>query len=305
MDKVRAGRIERIAWIAIVGNLLLAIVKILGGVLGGSMAVLGDGIDSTTDVVAAGITVFAARIIAKPPDRKHPYGHSRAETIATKTLAFIIFFVGAQLGLATVHRMFTGEYGGVPEMLAVYAVVLSVGGKFALAYLLIRSGRKLNSSLLIANGKNMQSDVLISGGVLVGLALTQIFQAPELDVVVALGVSLWIMRTAFGIFMESNVELMDGIEDPSVYTGIFQAVEAVDGAANPHRARVRKLANRFLIDLDIEVEGSMTVSEAHAIAVRVEESIKERLENVYDIMVHVEPLGNIEEGERYGLADPP
>ena len=76
MPEHRARRIERIAWIAIAGNLFLAIVKILGGLLGGSMAVLGDGIDSTTDVVAAGITVFAARIIAKPPDREHPYGRS-------------------------------------------------------------------------------------------------------------------------------------------------------------------------------------------------------------------------------------
>ena len=301
MDRERSNQIGRVAWIAIVGNTLLALLKTIAGLMAGSLAVLGDGIDSTTDIVASIITLFAARIISKPPDREHPYGHFRAETIATKTLAFVIFFVGAQLALSTARRILSGEYGRVPELLAIYVTVISILGKIILAFLLTRAGKKLQSSMLLANGKNMQNDILISAGVLVGLVFTQVFRLPLVDSITALAISLWIMKTAFGIFMEANLELMDGNDDPLVYSVIFQAVENVSGAANPHRARVRRLANMYIIDLDIEVESSKTVAQAHDIAIRVEQTIKGQLDNVYDIMVHVEPLGNVETEERYGL----
>ena len=301
MDRERSNQIGRVAWIAIVGNTLLAVLKTIAGLMAGSLAVVGDGIDSTTDIVASIIILFAARIISKPPDREHPYGHFRAETIATKTLAFVIFFVGAQLALSTVRRILSGEYGRVPDLLAIYVTVASILGKIVLAFLLIRAGKKLQSSMLLANGKNMQNDILISAGVLVGLVFTQVFHLPILDSITALAISLWIMKTAYGIFMEANLELMDGNDDPLVYSTIFQAVESVSDAANPHRARVRRLANMYIIDLDIEVESSKTVAQAHDIAARVERTIKGQLDNVYDIMVHVEPLGNVEADERYGL----
>jgi divalent metal cation (Fe/Co/Zn/Cd) transporter len=94
---------------------------------------------------------------------------------------------------------------------------------------------------------------------------------------------------------------MDGLDDPTIYPIVFEAVSEVAEAANPHRARVRQLANMYLIDLDIEVDGTLTVSDAHDVAVRVEERIKQKLDNVYDIMVHVEPLGNVESDERFGI----
>jgi divalent metal cation (Fe/Co/Zn/Cd) transporter len=111
------------------------------------------------------------------------------------------------------------------------------------------------------------------------------------------------MRTAFTIFMESNLELMDGMGDQTIYTAIFKAVDEISGAVNPHRTRVRRLGNMYIIDLDIEVDGKKSVTEAHEIAVQVEQTIKQRVDNVYDIMVHVEPKGNIEVNERFGITD--
>jgi cation diffusion facilitator family transporter len=304
MDRQRSKRIALVSWIAVAGNSALALLKIAAGLRAGSLAVLGDGIDSTTDIFASAITVFAARLIAVPPDREHPYGHFRAETIATKTLSFVIFFAGAQLALSTVRHFISGQYGGVPEIAALYAAAISIAGKLALSVVLGRAGRKLDSSMLLANGKNMQSDILISAGVLAGVAFTQVFRLPLLDSISAALVSLWIMRTAFLIFMESNLELMDGLGDQTVYAAIFKAVGETAGAANPHRTRVRRLGNMYFIDLDIEVDGTKTVTEAHKIAIRVEQTIKQRVDNVYDVMVHVEPRGNVELNERFGVANP-
>ena len=157
--------------------------------------------------------------------------------------------------------------------------------------------------MLIADAKNMGGDVIISSSVLIGLGFTFILKLPILDTITAFAVSLWIMKAAIGIFRETNTELMEGIDDQSVYKKIFAAVNSVPGAFNPHRTRVRKLNNMLVIDLDIEVEETLSIKDAHNIGVIVEEKIKRKLDNIYDVIIHIEPKGNIEKDEKYGLSE--
>jgi len=166
-----------------------------------------------------------------------------------------------------------------------------------------RAGRRIESQMLAANAKNMRNDILISVSVLVSLILTMILEEPVIDRAIALLISGFIMISAFRIFVRSNVELMDGIEDLGLYNQLFDAVHRVPGACNAHRVRARKIGNLYMINLDIEVDPELTVKEAHDIAMQVEKSIKSRVPNVYDIMVHVEPLGNIERSEKFGITE--
>jgi divalent metal cation (Fe/Co/Zn/Cd) transporter len=123
-----------------------------------------------------------------------------------------------------------------------------------------------------------------------------------IDSLAALLVGVWVFKSALGIFLEANTELMDGGSDKEFYQAVFDAVKSVEEAGNPHRVRMRRIAGRWDIDIDIEVSSNMKVIEAHRIAYKVETAIKERIENVYDIMIHVEPAGNIE-NEGYGLSE--
>jgi cation diffusion facilitator family transporter len=299
--EIRNEKIRTASWVGIVGNTLLAVVKIVVGIISGSLAVIGDGIDTATDILTYFITLIAARIMNKPPNYKFPYGYSRAEAVATKVLSFIIFFAGAQLFFTTLIRLIRNESHEIPTLLAIYVTIFSIVSKAAMAYYQFKVGRKIQSNMLIANAKNMRSDILISSSVLVGLVFTQILKMPVLDLVTALLVSIWIMKVAFGIFMETSRELMDGIDDESMYYKIFDAVEEVMGASNPHKVRIRRHSNMYTIALDVEVDGSKTIFEGHKIAKEVETNIKERIENVYDVMVHTEPTGNIEK-EKFGLS---
>ena len=154
--------------------------------------------------------------------------------------------------------------------------------------------------MLIANAKNMRNDILISASVLIGLLFTHILHLPILDLLTAMAVSVWIMKAGFEIFMESSRELMDGSDNPELYYKIFDAVEEV-GAVNPHRVRIRKHSNMFTVALDIEMDGNLSIDDGHHMAKKVEKSIKEKVENVYDVLVHVEPKGNIEK-EKFGLS---
>ncbi len=297
----RIKNIKKASWAGFFGNLLLAILKLLVGFTSNSLSVIGDGIDSATDILTSLLTLWVARIIEKPPDENHPYGHGRAETIATRILSFIIFYAGIQLIITSIQEIFVKESMSVPGIVAVYVTLISIAIKIFLSYYKYKIGKKEKSSMLIADAKNMKNDVLLSVSVLVGLLLTSIFNYPFFDKIIALFIGAWIIKVAVNIFFEENNELMEGLTDTGIYSELFEAVAAVEKADNPHRARIRKIGSYFLIDLDIEVSGDMSVFDGHEVAKEVERTIKNRIDNVYDILIHVEPKGNVEE-EKYGIS---
>lgn len=294
--------LRKASWVGIAGNFFLSVLKIVVGFISGSFAVIGDGIDSLSDVVTYFITLFTTRIISKPPDSKYPYGYRKAETISTKVLSFIIFFAGAQLMISTAGKLFSSEPREMPSIIAIYITVVSIIVKAFLSAWQFKVGKSYQSSMIIANAKNMRNDILISISVLLGLIFTFLLKMPVLDLITALLVSLWIMWVAFNIFRETNLELMDGMPDTEIYFKIFKSVDQVKGAHNPHRIRVRKLADLYLIALDIEVDGSIVVSEAHEIAKKIELKLKQNIPHVYDVLVHIEPYGNIEKDEVFGVS---
>jgi len=138
--------------------------------------------------------------------------------------------------------------------------------------------------------------------ILAGLIISTLTGTAHADIVIAMLIGVWIIKTAVGIFLEANLELMDGANDIEPYRMIVEAVNSVEGAANPHRARVRHIAGFWDIAFDIDVDPRCTVLEAHNIASQVEEEIKRRLENVFDIMIHVEPQGD-DADEIFGLSE--
>ncbi len=291
----------RTSWISTIGNSILSISKVIIGLLSGSLAVIGDGIDSATDVIISIVMIFTAKIMNRPPSRQYAYGYEKAEGIATKVLSLVIFYAGIQMLVSSVQSIFSTEPKELPGTIAIYVTVFSIIGKLGLALYQYRQGKKVDSSLLIANAKNMRNDVIISLGVLLGLFFTFILKLPILDSVTGLIISLFIIKSSISIFIDSNVELMDGVKDISVYEKIFKAVEKVPGAMNPHRVRSRQIGNMYMISLDIEADGNMSLKDAHSIAEAVENSIKDILENVYDIVVHVEPNGVKHPEEKFGI----
>ena len=298
----RGKIILKASWIAIVGNAILSVLKIVIGLISGSIAVVADGIDSASDIVTSLITLITAHIISRPPDPKYAYGYGKADTVATKALAFIIFFAGAQLAFSSADKLIYPVERDMPNSIAVFIIIVSIIGKYALAWYLQKTGKKIDSSMLIANARNMQNDVVISISVLIGLIFTFWFELPIIDVVTALLVSFYIMFIAFKIFMESNRDLMDGINDTGIYKKIIESVKSIEGATNPHRIRVRKMANLYLIALDLEVDGNICLTDAHEIGMKVEQKIKENVSNVYDVLIHIEPIG-LKEDEVYGVSE--
>jgi cation diffusion facilitator family transporter len=300
----RSATIQKASWIAFVGNAFLAAAKILVGTISGSLSVLSDGLDSATDVLIAALTLVAGKISSKPGDPEHPYGHGRVETVSTAIISFVLFFAGGQVLLSALRGIFGGEVSALPSAMAFWVTLLSIVGKLLLAWSQFHFGKVSGSTMLIANGKNMRGDVVTSVAVLIGLGLTYLTGVPILDRVFAALVSLWILKNAVDIFLEANTELMDGTKDGGLYEELFAAIATVPEAGNPHRVRLRRLGSFYVVDLDIEVEPEMSVRRSHQISVMVEKAIKGSLSDVYDVIVHVEPKGNVED-EKFGLRSKP
>lgn len=276
---------------SIIGNGLLSVAKLVAGFVSGSFAVISDGIDSASDVAVSVVIAVTAKIMGRRPNTRNVYGYAKAESIATQILSMVIFFAGAQMFYSAVKHLFSGETRELPGMIAIYVTVASIICKLLLSWYQTSVGRKTGSSMLIANGVNMRNDVIISLSVLAGLFFSFVLKMPIFDSITALLVSCFIIRSAIKIFMDSNVELMDGVKDTSVYQKIFDAINDVDGVSNPHRVRSRSIGGKYMITLDVEADGRMTLAHAHALANQVERNIRQRIPEVYDIVVHVEPVG--------------
>jgi cation diffusion facilitator family transporter len=204
------------------------------------------------------------------------------------------------LAISSIKKLIKPIETELPEPIAIYVTIFSIIGKFLLARYLKTKGKKLNSLMLTANARNMQNDVLISASVLIGLLFTILLKLPILDSITALFVSTWILKVSYDIFGKTYEELMDGNSDPEIYRRVFEVISTIVHAFNPHKLRVRRLGNLLIVEMDIEVDANMRVKEAHEIAMQVEKAVKKALPNVYDVLIHIEPLGN-EENERFGL----
>ncbi|MGP1594911.1 MAG: cation diffusion facilitator family transporter [Treponema sp.] len=301
----RTALVRQASYTALIGNMLLCTAKLIAGFLSGSLAVIGDGLDSGSDTIIALMAVIVSFIINVPSDENHPWGHQRAETIASVIVSFLIMLAGVQLFLAAGKQLFLSWHStvpAVPQKIAVIVSVFSIAGKLLLALNQYALGKKAQSLMVLANARNMLNDIVISAGVLLGFTLSMIFHIGFIDSLIALLVSCWIIKSAIELFIELNIELMDGTANRHIYHELFEAVNTVPSVKNPHRARIRKMANLWDIDLDIEVDGNLSVFEAHTIAEQVSSAIKQKLDNVYDVMIHVEPYNSDRSGESYGLS---
>jgi cation diffusion facilitator family transporter len=302
MSAPREKLIIRASWVSIAGNALLSMAKIIVGIIAGSMAVLADGIESASDIVTSVIILITAHIVSRPPNVRFAYGYDRADTITSKVLAFVIFFAGAQLAISTFNQLLESTDREIPSMIAIYVTLISIAGKIMLALYQRRIGKKTGSSMLIANSRNMFNDVVISVMVLAGLIFTFTLKMPAVDTITGFAVSIWIMVVAYRIFMKSNIELMDAVEDASIYEKVFTAISRVEGVSSPHRARIRQIGHQYVIAVDIEIDGSKSLQEAHDLMQEVEEEIRKDVEYVYDILIQTEPLGKDQSKEKFGVS---
>ncbi|ARN56097.1 cation diffusion facilitator family transporter [Sedimentisphaera salicampi] len=268
------------------GNLLLAGCKTAAGIIGGSAAVLTDGLHSLSDLATDGAVFAGAKLSEKAPDKMHPYGHRWWETLSTLAISLVLFAAG----LAAVVKAFSsGKVSSFESPGLVYAVTLfSIGVKEALFRITERAGRKTSSSALHANAWHHRSDAMSSIAVLGGLIMTNMGIAYADSIaagLVGLMIIIASLKLIGGVFREfsntaagrKTLETVKKIsrEDPEV--------------GQIHKLRSRNIGREIFLDFHMLVDPQMSVRKAHEITDRIEKKISESLTVPVNITIHIEP----------------
>ncbi len=264
----------------------LTALKLGAGYWFASNALTADGYNNLTDIVASLAVLIGLRISQKPPDKDHPYGHMRAETIAALVASFIMASVGLQVLFSAVQSMVKGEVQAPNMMAAVVALFSAV--VMGVVYMYNNKlAKKLNSHALDAAAKDNLSDALVSIGAAVGIFGAQ-FGLPWLDSAAAIVVGLLICKTAWDIFYSSTHALTDGFNEEELQS-LRTSILKTKGVQGIKDIKARIHGSKVLLDVIVLVNPELSLIESHRICDEIEHRM-EKKHNIMSVHVHVEPF---------------
>lgn len=299
----RGERYRETVKVTVIGSiidLLLGVAKIIVGFVSHSQALVADGIHSLSDLGTDVLVLYAAKHASREADEEHPYGHGRIETIATVALGIALIGVAVGIAIDSIYRLFEPERLLQPGMWALVVAGLSVISKEAIYHYTIRAARKYQSDMLRANAWHSRSDAISSIIVIIGVAGTMA-GLEYLDAVAAIIVAMMIAKIGFELAWNSIHELIDtGLEQERV-DAIRDAIKDTAGVRSLHMLRTRRSGGDALVDVHIQVEPSLSVSEGHQISETVRQRVIKSIPEVADVTVHVDTEDDLLNAKTGGL----
>lgn len=286
--------IERVSFGTILGNFFLSLFKFIAGVLARSQGLLSDAIDSLGDVFASFIVMIGLRISHKESDEGHPFGHERFEPIATLLLGMLLFVSGCVIGYTAVKDIYlyfaqhiTRQFTDF-TLIALIAACVSILGKELLYFFTHRIGKKIQSTALMASAWNYQIDALSSVGSLIGI-IGVMCGVPILDSFASVIICVFILITSIRIFITAINRLVDKSCDEKAIQKMKEIILSIPGVIDIDSLKTRMFGSKIYVEVEISVNGEITVLEGHAIAEEVHHQIETQLDGVKHCMVHVNP----------------
>ena len=290
----------KVTLIGTASNLILSIIKFAGGIIGHSAAMVADATHSVSDLLTDMIVLIMFKVGQKPKDEDHPYGHGKAETLGTTVVGFIIISVG--IGLAyEAWEMIQPGISRIPEPLAAGTALISIFIKEWLFRYTRSVGEKSNNSLLLANAWHHRSDAISSIAALVGI-IGAMLGFPALDPIAATMVAFMIMKVGYELTLGGFRDLMDTALDEKDTQSIQVAIDDVSGVLKSHDLRTRKIGGEILMDVHIQVDSDLTVTEGHEVAERVRRKLIKNYPNTQDVLVHVDGYDDSEVESIYNIS---
>ena len=272
---------------AVSGSLSAA--KLLVGWFAHSTAVIADGLENAGDLFGSGLVLYALYIASKPPDSEHPYGHGRSETIAGLAVGFLLGASGLVICYESVRRLRLPS--PVPHLYAIWPLIVSIAVKTGLSLGKFRYGRRLGSAALLADAWHDAVEIVSGAVALCALSLT-LYDPEHFDAADRLGgfaVGLIVLFTAFHVVRDTSNELMDAMPNDQRIDRIRRIALGAPGVLGVEKVYARKTGLQYYVELHLEVDPQMTVEDSHDLATRTRFLIRDRLDWVADVVVHIEP----------------
>ena len=282
---------NQVSFVTIVVNILLAFMKLLAGVFAHSNAMISDSIHSASDVFSTMIVVIGIKLSSKQPDKEHPYGHERMECVSSIILSGLLLATGIGIGMSGIENIIKSTSGAsiaIPGTLALIAAVVSIVVKEWMFWYTRGAAKKINSGALMADAWHHRSDAFSSIGALVGIVGARM-GFPVMDPIASLVIFVFIVKAAYEIFKDAMDKMVDHSCDEKTEEQLRACVLQNPDVARIDLLQTRIFGNKIYADIEIEVDGSMPLREAHKIAEVVHNSIEKTFPKVKHIMVHVNP----------------
>lgn len=288
----RFQKVQFAAWLGIIGNIVLTIIKGIVGWLAGSRALIADAVHSASDVVGSVAVLIGVRAAKLPPDKDHPYGHGKAESIAAIIVSVLLFIVGIEIALSAIKSV--NKPIEVPGVIAIYAVILSIVVKELMFRYKYNLGKKYRSEAIITDAWHHRSDVFSSFAALIGIGASIVggyIGVPWLvyaDPLAGLFVSILILKMAWSLGKRSIHNTMDHVLHDEDTAEMRKTALAVKGVLSIDEFFAREHGHYVIIDLKIGVEPFITVLEGHAIGKNVKTELI-KIDHVKDVRIHINP----------------
>ena len=284
-----------VALLSVVSNSVLVTLKLVTGILTGSISILSEAAHSSMDLIASVIAIFAVRISARRPDAEHPFGHGKVENISALAEALLIVVAAVWIVVEAINKLITPNPLGTIDW-GIAVMLLSMVANIIVSQLLFIVGKRADSPALIADAWHLRTDVWTSAGVLAGLTIIWIgdrlwplINLTWIDPLAAIVVAILILRAAFGLTMSAIKDLIDTSPPAHEIYWLSNYLKSwYPTVRSIHRMRIRKSGASRFIDLHIVVEPTMTVSDSHAITDNMISAVREKLSGA-DMTVHIEP----------------
>ena len=276
----------KVSFYTLIGNILLSAFKLFAGIAGASAAMVADGLHSLSDVFTTIIVMFSLKVANKPADEEHPYGHGRAESIASKILGLALMVVAVGVAKNGIESLILGSEA--PEKIALIAAIISIVVKEVMYQATISVGKKTQSKALVASAWHHRSDAYSSVGTLVG-----IFAARRgwyfMDGVGALIVSVLIFKMGWEIWKKTVEELMDTQKSGDGRELIEAICQRENVILKEDLLRLRHYGNKIYAEMTIVVPGELSVTEAHDRSECIRSNLLNEIPNLEDVIIHVDP----------------
>ncbi|HML15444.1 MAG TPA: cation diffusion facilitator family transporter [Bryobacteraceae bacterium] len=281
---------RRVALASMILSAALAVVKIPVGVAAGSVALVSDGLESTADFFTSSLVLLGLWVASKPADKDHPYGHGRFETLTALLIGTVLASTGAAISVGALQQRYVQHH---PAWYAIWPLIGSIALKSGLSMAKFRFGRRSGSAALIADAWNDMVDVLSGSVALIAVLASIVFQIASADHYGGFAIGLIVIFIGVRVVRETVLQLMDTMPDEAQMAQIRSAAMRVPGARGIEKCFARKTGLRYHVDLHLEVDPDLTVRESHEIARQVKNTIKSDVAWVQDVLVHVEPHGEM------------
>ena len=280
----------RVSRVTIFINLFLSAVKLLAGIVARSGAMISDAAHSASDVLSTVVVILGMRAASKASDREHPFGHERMECVAALVLSGALLITGLGIGWAGIKKIFMEDPESlpIPGALALIAAVVSIVVKEGMYHYTLAAAKKIDSPALMADAWHHRSDALSSIGAAIGIGGARL-GLPILDPIASLVICVMIAKAAYDIFRDAVSKMVDQSCDEGTEEAIRGCAMAHEGVKRVDQILTRRFGNRVYIEMEIAMDGSLSLWESHAIAERVHADVEAAFPEVKHIMIHVNP----------------